>query len=115
MECKCRKVELAYGFVMSRVKEESSSGDQDHQAVNMSRLIIFVNDWIRSLLISEGKKIQSREEKCRAEVIETYLDLRCWEIFKFCLEESLKLNVSLSFSRNLLRSICLMQGMHCLY
>lgn len=106
-EYKCRKVELAYGFVMSRVKEEGSSSDQDHQAVNMSRLIIFVNDWIQSLLISEGKKVQSGEEKCQAEVIETYLDLRCWEIFKFCLEESLKLNVSLSFSRNLLRSICL--------
>ncbi|XP_021819976.1 uncharacterized protein LOC110761732 [Prunus avium] len=102
-----KKVELAYGFVISRVKEEGSKSDQDNQAVNMSRLIIFVNDWIQSLLISSGKKIQSGGEMHQAEVIETYLDFRCWEIFKFCLEESLKLNVSLSFSRNLLRSICL--------
>ncbi|PQQ02293.1 uncharacterized protein Pyn_25254 [Prunus yedoensis var. nudiflora] len=102
-----KKVELAYGFVISGVKEEGSKSDQDNQAVNMSRLIIFVNDWIQSLLISSGKKIQSGGEMHQAEVIETYLDFRCWEIFKFCLEESLKLNVSLSFSRNLLRSICL--------
>ncbi|PRQ22008.1 putative nucleolar 27S pre-rRNA processing, Urb2/Npa2 [Rosa chinensis] len=101
-----KKVELAHGFVMSRVKEEGGSSDEDNQAVNMSRIIIFVNDWVQSLLISEGKKVESGGEKHQAEVIYAYLDLRCWEIFKFCLEESLKLNVSLSFSRNLLRSIC---------
>ncbi|XP_040369829.1 uncharacterized protein LOC112186617 isoform X2 [Rosa chinensis] len=101
-----KKVELAHGFVMSRVKEEGGSSDEDNQAVNMSRLVIFVSDWIQSLLISEGNKVESGGEKHQAEVIYTYLDLRCWEIFKFCLEESLKLNVLLSFSRNLLRSIC---------
>ncbi|PRQ21991.1 hypothetical protein RchiOBHm_Chr6g0245361 [Rosa chinensis] len=90
---------------MSRVKEGGSS-DEDNQAVNMSRLIIFVSDWVQSLLISEGKKVESGGEKHQAEVIYTYLDLRCWEIFKFCLEESLKLTVSLTFSRNLLRPIC---------
>ncbi|KAM5549952.1 hypothetical protein ABKV19_001070 [Rosa sericea] len=89
-----KKVELAHGFVMSRVKEEGGSSDEDNQAVNMS------------LLISEGKKVESGGEKHQAEVVYTYLDLRCWEIFKFCLEESLKLNVFLTFSRNLLRSIC---------
>ncbi|KAM5549964.1 hypothetical protein ABKV19_001077 [Rosa sericea] len=87
-----KKVELAYGFVMSRGKEEGGSSDEDNQAVNMSRLIIFVSEWIQSLLISEGKKVESGGEKHQAEVIYTYLDLRCWEIFKFCLEESLKLN-----------------------
>ncbi|KAL6213152.1 hypothetical protein ACLB2K_012599 [Fragaria x ananassa] len=101
-----KKVELAYGFLMSRVKEEGGSSDEDGQAVNMSRLVMFVSEWIQSLLISEGKKVQSGGDKHQAEVIDTFLDLRCWEIFKFCLEESLKLNVSLSFSRNLLRSIC---------
>ncbi|XP_024163192.1 uncharacterized protein LOC112170216 isoform X2 [Rosa chinensis] len=101
-----KKVELAHGFVMSRVKEEGGSSDEDNQAVNMSRLVIFVSDWVQSLLISEGKKVESGGEKHQAEVVYTYLDLRCWEIFKFCLEESLKLNVSLTFSRNLLRSIC---------
>ncbi|XP_048420292.1 uncharacterized protein LOC103958506 [Pyrus x bretschneideri] len=100
-----KKVELAYGFVISRAKEEGGKSNQDTQAVNMSRLIIFVNDWIQSLLISSGKKIQSGGEKHQAEVIDTYLDVRCWEIFKFCLEESLKVNVSLNLSRNLLHSI----------
>lgn len=99
-------MELAYDFLMSRVKEEGRSSDEDDQAVNMSRLVMFVSEWIQSLLISEGKKVQSGGDKHQAEVIDTFLDLRCWEIFKFCLEESLKLNVSLSFSRNLLRSIC---------
>ncbi|PRQ21951.1 hypothetical protein RchiOBHm_Chr6g0244931 [Rosa chinensis] len=73
---------------MSRGKEEGGSSDEDNQAVNMSRLIIFVSDWIRSLMISEGKKVESGGEKYQAEVVYTYLDLRCWEIFKFCLEES---------------------------
>ncbi|KAM1106585.1 hypothetical protein ACFX2I_003481 [Malus domestica] len=100
-----KKVELAYGLVISSVKEEGGKSDQDNQAVNMSRLIIFVNDWIQSLLISSGKKIQSVGVKHQAEVNDTNLDIRCWEIFKFCLEESLKLNVSLNFSRNLVRSI----------
>ncbi|XP_050363117.1 uncharacterized protein LOC126782016 [Argentina anserina] len=101
-----KKVELAYGFVMLRVKEGGGSSDEDDQAVGMPRLVIFVSEWIQSLLISEGRKVQSGEEKHQDEVIYTYLDLRCWEIFKFCLEESLRLNVSISLSRNLLRSIC---------
>ncbi|OAY51263.1 hypothetical protein MANES_05G200700v8 [Manihot esculenta] len=38
--------------------------------------------------------------------VEACLDYRCWLIFKFCLEESLRLQVSLSLSRNLLRAFC---------
>ncbi|KAL5561130.1 hypothetical protein UlMin_030877 [Ulmus minor] len=83
------KVEMAFDFVISNVKEEGNEPLQDCGTVTMSRLIIFLNNWVQSLLISS----------------EASLDLRCWKIFKFCLEESLKLDVSLSFLRNLLRSI----------
>ncbi|XP_027191169.1 uncharacterized protein [Cicer arietinum] len=33
------------------------------------------------------------------------MDLRCWEIFKFCLQESLKIHVSLNMSRNILQTV----------
>ncbi|KAL6211915.1 hypothetical protein ACLB2K_017138 [Fragaria x ananassa] len=66
-----KKVELAYGFLMSRVKEEGGSSDEDGQAVNMSRLVMFVSEWIQSLLISEGKNVLSGGDKHQAEVIDT--------------------------------------------
>lgn len=88
----------------SRVKE-GYEATQDCETVKLSRLIIFLNDWVQSLLISSEKKISSVGDKPHDEAIETYLDFRCWKIFKFCLEESLNLHVYLSYSRNLLRSI----------
>ncbi len=101
----CRKVELAFNFVKMRVTEEGNSADQDYETVKLPRLIVFLNDWNQSLLIPSEKKTRGVVQKPQAEVIETWLDFRCWEIFKFCLEESLRLQVSLNFSRNLLRSI----------
>ncbi|PON83410.1 Nucleolar 27S pre-rRNA processing, Urb2/Npa2, C-terminal [Trema orientale] len=99
-----KKLELAFDFVMSRVKE-GNAACQDCETVKISRVVIFLNDWVQSLLIPSGKRIKGDGEKHRAEAVETYLDFRCWKIFKFCLEESLKLHISLTFSRNLLRSI----------
>ncbi|XP_015893451.3 uncharacterized protein LOC107427580 [Ziziphus jujuba] len=96
-----KKVELAFHFVTSR-RKEGNDATRDCETVKMSRLIIFLNDWIQSLLVSSEKKIRVGEEKPHDN---TYLDFRCWKIFKFCLEESLNLHVSLSYSRNLLRSI----------
>ncbi|KAF2325726.1 hypothetical protein GH714_034251 [Hevea brasiliensis] len=48
------------------------------------------------------------DKKIRVESgdVEACLDYRCWLIFKFCLEESLRMQVSLSLSRNLLRAFC---------
>lgn len=85
--------------------KEGNHATQDCETVIMSRLIIFLNDWVQSLLVSSELKIRVGGEKPHDEVINTYLDFRCWKIFKFCLEESLNLHVSLSYSRNLLRSI----------
>lgn len=96
-----KKVELAYDFVNSREKGGGKDADVDRETVKVSRVVAFLNDWVQSLLISTDKKIEVDGEG----VIEACLDYRCWVIFKFCLEESLRLQVSLSFSRNLLRAI----------
>jgi hypothetical protein len=98
-------VELASSFVKMRVSEEVNDADQDYQPVKLSRLIVFLNDWIQSLLISSENKMRVDRQKPQAEVIEACLDFRCWEIFLFCLKESLRFQVSLNFSRNLLRTV----------
>ncbi|XP_062092875.1 uncharacterized protein LOC133798553 [Humulus lupulus] len=100
-----KKVELAFDFVVSKVKEGNDAG-QDCETVNISRVVIFLNDWVQSLLIPSGKRVKNDGEKPDAQVVvETCLDFRCWKIFKFCLEQSSKLHIPLNFSRNLLRSI----------
>ncbi|XP_022748029.1 uncharacterized protein LOC111297639 [Durio zibethinus] len=94
-----KKVEMAFDFVDSREKEGRNDVDEDNETVNLSRLIVFLNDWVQSLLVSPEKKVKVDG------IVETCLDFRCWRVFEFCMKESLKLHVSLSFSRNLLRAI----------
>ncbi|XP_050231110.1 uncharacterized protein LOC126680105 [Mercurialis annua] len=100
-----KKVELAYNYVNlnSRAKGEDNDieeKEEDCETVNLARLVVFLNDWVQSLLISRDKKITSES----GVVIEACLDYRCWVVFKFCLEQSLRFRVSLSLSRNLLRA-----------
>ncbi|XP_010536016.1 PREDICTED: uncharacterized protein LOC104811117 [Tarenaya hassleriana] len=96
-----KKVDLAFGFVKEQVGERSNYKDEECEAVSMSRLIVFVSDWIQSLLISSGKK-----SKADGDIdIDPCLDVRCWEIFKFCLRQSPVLHVSLNVSKNLLKAI----------
>lgn len=90
--------------MQSRV-EDGDGTDQDCETIKLPRLLYFLNDWIQSLLISSDKKNQTGGKKSKVEGIEAYMDLRCWEIFKFCLQESLKFHLSLNMSRNLLRPI----------
>lgn len=92
-------MELAFEFVDSREKEGRNDVDEDHETVNISRSLVFLNDWVQSLLVSPEKKVKVDGN------VEVCLDFRCWRVFEFCLKESLKLHVSLSFSRNLLRAI----------
>ncbi|KAI4297717.1 hypothetical protein L6164_037592 [Bauhinia variegata] len=99
-----RKVKLAFNFVQSRV-EDNDGTDHDYETVKLPRLLSLLNDWIQSLLISSDKKNRSDAEKPQVEGIEAYVDLHCWEIFKFCLQESLRFNLSLNISRNLLRPV----------
>lgn len=60
------------------------------------RLVVFVNNWIQSLLISSAYRII---------VHDFCLDYRCWEIFRFCLNESINHKVSLNFKKDLLQVI----------
>ena len=72
--------------------------DKYYDTVKVSRLIIFLSDWVQSLLISSEKKVKNGGEPC--------LDYRCWEVFKFCLKESVKTHTTLNLSKNLLHAFC---------
>ncbi|XP_028789059.1 uncharacterized protein LOC114745089 [Neltuma alba] len=98
-----RKIELAFSFVQSRI-EDGDGTVQDRETIKLPRLLYLLNDWIQSLLISLDTKNLSDGKRSQVGV-EAYMDLRCWEIFRFCLQESLKFNVSLNMSRHLLRPV----------
>ncbi|KAK3001091.1 hypothetical protein RJ639_021464 [Escallonia herrerae] len=96
------KVELAHDYVKSELGKEADDTSQEKETVSISRVILFLNNWVQSLLISSEKEIRVEG---LSETARSCLDYKCWEIFKFCLEESLKWHVSLSFSRDFLRVI----------
>ncbi|XP_061341643.1 uncharacterized protein LOC133287960 [Gastrolobium bilobum] len=99
------KVNRAFNFVHSR-GDDSVDTVQDCETIKLPRLLCFLNDWILTLLFPpNGKENWGDGKTPQVEGIEAYMDLRCWEIFKFCLQESLKFNVSLNMSRNLLQTV----------
>ncbi|KAI3863602.1 hypothetical protein MKX03_031653 [Papaver bracteatum] len=75
-----RKLELALEYVNSW---KCSDYDGGLQIVSDSHLIKELNKWVQSLLIVDQRQGA----------------LKCWEIFKFCLEKSLYLQVPLSFKQ----------------
>ncbi|KAK9102993.1 hypothetical protein Sjap_020247 [Stephania japonica] len=94
-----RKVEMAFDFVMSGGRVDCV------ETLSVSRLILFLNEWIQSLLISPDKKIWvERRKMWSSGLMEACLDFRCWEVFKFCLERSVALSVPLKFSSNILQA-----------
>ncbi|KAJ0251723.1 Urb2/Npa2 family protein [Hirschfeldia incana] len=98
------KVELAFGFVES-CKGEKGSDDEDGeecQAVTISRLVMYLSDWIQSLFFSKEQNFQVKAEIC--------LDFRCWNILRFCLKQSSILHVSINSSRYLLKAIGFIAG-----
>ncbi|XP_038902651.1 uncharacterized protein LOC120089295 [Benincasa hispida] len=97
-----KKVEAVFGFVNSKLKEK----DKCYDTVKISRLIVFLSDWVQSLLISSQKKTKNDGGKHINVVVEPCLDYRCWEVFKFCLEESVKTRITLNLSKNLLHAFC---------
>ncbi|KAI6681845.1 hypothetical protein NL676_035726, partial [Syzygium grande] len=99
-----KKVEIGLDYVRTRSKEQECNGpEQDCDTVKLSRVIVFLSEWIQSLLISSGKKVKFDGE--RHDVVKACLDARCWEIFKFCLEKSSRLQIPLTFSQKLLQPI----------
>lgn len=94
----------------SRVTEEADDTSQYLETVSISRVVVFLNNWVQSLLISSEKKIRVEGNKFDFRSTGSCVDYRCWEIFRFCLEKSVKLHVSLSFSRDFLRVIHCIAG-----
>ncbi|KAK1363080.1 hypothetical protein POM88_038641 [Heracleum sosnowskyi] len=86
-------IELAFNYV---VKYRVSESENDKDIVGIPRLVVFVNNWIQSLLITSAKRIIADD---------FFWDHRCWEIFRFCLDESVKHKVSLSFKKDLLQVV----------
>ncbi|CAI8617175.1 unnamed protein product [Vicia faba] len=99
------KVNQAFNFVSSIVGDGADI-DQHCEAVKLPRLLGYLNDWILTVLFPpNGKENWGDGKTPQLDGIDAYMDLSCWEIFKFCLQESLKLRVSLNMSRNLLQTV----------
>uniref|UniRef100_A0A1J3D896 Nucleolar 27S pre-rRNA processing Urb2/Npa2 C-terminal domain-containing protein n=1 Tax=Noccaea caerulescens TaxID=107243 RepID=A0A1J3D896_NOCCA len=93
------KVELAFSFVKAHdVGENGTNEDEEEcQAVKISRLVMYLSDWIQTLFVSKEQNFQVRADIC--------LDFRCWEILRFCLKQSSILDVSINLSKYLLKAI----------
>ncbi|CAH8322539.1 unnamed protein product [Eruca vesicaria subsp. sativa] len=94
------KMELAYSFVEAYAGEKES--EEECQAVTISRLVMYLSDWIQSLFFSKEQNFQVKAEIC--------LDFRCWNILRFCLKQSSVLHVSINSSRYLLKAIGFIAG-----
>ncbi|PHU19260.1 hypothetical protein BC332_10411 [Capsicum chinense] len=99
-----QKLELAYNYVKSRT-EGAGESRKEIQTVSFSRVIVFLNNWVQKILVSSEKKIRVEGDKHAMDIAGSHLDCRCWVIFRFCLEESKKIDASLHFLRDLLRVI----------
>ncbi|KAH6820286.1 hypothetical protein C2S53_014024 [Perilla frutescens var. hirtella] len=100
-----KNINLAFDFVKSRNSEEMDNIARRSQVLDASRTTGFLNNWVQSVLISSEKKMRHGEEAHQYETSGSILDLRCWKIFQFCLEESKNLHISLTCSRDFLRVI----------
>ncbi|CAH1429606.1 unnamed protein product [Lactuca virosa] len=107
-----KKVELAYKFVNLSFSQVADDTTHPSEAVSFDRVITFLNNWVQSTLISSEKEIRVSGLTPQFGVSGSCLDYRCWKIFKFCLEEGMKLNISLSFSKDILKVIhCITRNM----
>ncbi|KAG5413133.1 hypothetical protein IGI04_000700 [Brassica rapa subsp. trilocularis] len=98
------KMELAFSFVEAYAGEKRSDDEDEEecQAVTISRLVMYLSDWIQSLFFSKEQNFQVKAEIC--------LDFRCWNILRFCLKQSSILHVSINSSRYLLKAIGFIAG-----
>ncbi|KAI3446191.1 hypothetical protein Pfo_002856 [Paulownia fortunei] len=100
-----KKVDLAFDYVKSSSIKEMDDISRCSQVMDTSRTIVFLNNWVQSVLISSEKKMRLEENKPEFETSGSFLDLRCWKILHFCLKESKELHVSLTCSKDFLRVI----------
>ncbi|KAL8556229.1 hypothetical protein ACS0TY_003869 [Phlomoides rotata] len=100
-----KKVDLAFGYVKSINSEDIGDIGRWPQALDTSRTVVFLNNWVQSVLISFEKKMKIEGDKPQVETSGSFLDLRLWKIFYFCLEESKDLHMPLTCSKDFLRVI----------
>ncbi|XP_039134165.1 LOW QUALITY PROTEIN: uncharacterized protein LOC120271540 [Dioscorea cayenensis subsp. rotundata] len=84
-----RKIELAFDFISKDPKIINNAPN----SVSISRFVLFLSDWIQSVLISDQNKKSS-------ELSDPCLDFRCWAVLRFCVDSS-----SVGVSPNLLRAV----------
>ncbi|KAH9311465.1 hypothetical protein KI387_026500, partial [Taxus chinensis] len=106
-----RKIELAHLFVESvrdaQQKKKQSfdftfQWEKEKSWIGMPQLVSLVCYWIQSILISSTKK-NTATQKSRHNDRDACLDVRCWVIFKWCLQS--KCLERASFSSNLMCTI----------
>ncbi|KAL7118637.1 hypothetical protein ACP275_02G015800 [Erythranthe tilingii] len=100
-----KKVDVAFDYVESNSIEEMDGTSQTLQVISTSRTIVFLNDWVQSILISSEKKTKLDEKKPEFGASGSVLDLKCWKIFHFCLEKSKTFHLPLICYKDLLRVI----------
>lgn len=98
-------MELAFHYVKTRTNEGVEESNQESESVSFPRVLVFLNNWVQTVMILSVKTISAEGNKNQLETAASCLDDRCWQVFRFCLEESKKLHVALSFSRDFLRVI----------
>ncbi|KAK6159539.1 hypothetical protein DH2020_006853 [Rehmannia glutinosa] len=100
-----KKVDLAFDYVKSSNIKEMDDIGRCSQVMDTSRTIVFLNNWVQSVLIYSEKKMRREENEPEFETSGSFLDHRCWKILHFCLEESKTLHLSLTCSKDFLRVI----------
>ncbi|XP_075489165.1 uncharacterized protein LOC142528020 isoform X1 [Primulina tabacum] len=100
-----RKVGLAFDYAKTSSVGEMYDTSRCSQVMNTSRTLVYLNNWVHSVLIASEKKIRHEENKCKFNTSGSYLDFRCWKILHFCLEQSKDLHISLTCSKDFLRVV----------
>lgn len=100
-----RKVGLAFDYAKTSSTKEMYDTSQCSQVMHTSRALVYLNNWVHSVLISSEKKTRLEENKCIFNTSGSYLDFRCWEILHFCVEQSKDLHISLTCSKDFLRVV----------
>ncbi|XP_057822782.2 uncharacterized protein LOC131035147 isoform X2 [Cryptomeria japonica] len=104
-----RKIQLAHLFVESVTDEQQQQQKQNFDFIKkekswmgMPQLVSLMCYWIQSVLISSTKQNNTAQNSTNSEK-NACLDVRCWVIFKWCLQS--KYLERASFPSNLMRTI----------
>ncbi|VFQ82974.1 unnamed protein product [Cuscuta campestris] len=99
------KVELAFDYLKTMKSVGAEESRPGSESVSFPRTLVFLCNWVQTGMISSVKGNNSKGNGIQPETAVLCLDVRCWKVFKFCLEELKKLSNALSLSRNFLTVI----------